>query len=258
MHQILGLFNFACSITSVLIMAIPLKLFQQSIKKVLMNGTKNKVELLLMSITTMALFTSNLTQHTIGYSGPPSHECAGCVNTIMQSTLVYKLCYKRKLLISKSDSSSVQQESTKLSFYPTTDQFTIFMTLLSLMLLSVGFIDTELAGIIVDPVNGLVTLYVVSMMGYLSWKVEETGNASNLTFRPWILWKAACISLFTLIPCAELESSLCHLGPLFSRVYHSILGHSIIVLLFWCVNECLLILDEIGDTPGFYCKEKEC
>jgi len=244
MHHPLGLFNDACTITSVPIMAVPLYYLQRAVKKVLQGGGRDKAELLLMSTTLTALCISNLILHATGYIGPPCTDTFGCVHNVMLSALLYKIWYRRRSRISTKRDSGINFSC------PTPESVTMGMIAISCLLLGAGLVNIQLEQIATNAVALPAGAYVVCTMGRMSWSVKKENSKCLSSSHPCPLkiWQAACVLLFSLLFFGEMERWLCHLGPFFSRFYHSIFLHVIVSGLFWCVTGCAFCLDEIEES----------
>lgn len=229
----LGFFNGFCTVTSIVIMLVPVHFLQRATKIVLFDGRTDKIELLFMAISMTSLFFFNLFQHATGYIGPPCIDTFGCVNNLMLSTVLYKVWYNRFNM-----RSIIQKKRI-----PVPRHFTIVMISLSFTLLVVGFVKVKFEQIATKSIFGPIGAYVVLTMGKLSWNYSKKESEPGY-WSPLNLWKSACIFAILVVIFVESERSLCHLGSEFSRLYHSIFLHIIIPIMFWCISECAFRLDE--------------
>ena len=232
----LGLFNGFCTVTSIMIMLVPIHFLQRATKIVLFDGQTDRVELLFMSISMTALFFFNLFQHATGYIGPPCIDTFGCVNNLMLSTVLYKVWYN------KFNGRGIIQ----MKRIPVPRNFTIVMISLSFALLVGGFFKVKFEQIATKSISVPIGAYVVLTMGKLSWNYSKNESEPGY-WSPLNLWKSACIFAVLVVIFVELERSLCHLGSEFSRLYHSIFLHIIISIMFWCISECAFRLAEIEE-----------
>lgn len=261
MVRIHGLFNFACTITSIIILILPIHYLRRCFRQPEKSKQPIILEQKLYSMSLLALFTFNLYEHATGYTGPPSIQTFGIVNNIMLSTLLYRIWHCQK----KTEGLAM------LKLCPT--RVTFLLGTLSIVLLFIGFVvginwEDNILKVISPPVN----IYVIFSTGRLSWihdknhdhcgvdakkeQFQKTGNTIYL----FKLWRLACVFLILVGVGTETESKLCdyfnsrHRGNLhLSRIYHPIYLHLIITLLYYFVSECAFQLVE----RAFICQVSE-
>lgn len=248
LDNVRGLFNCACTVTSVFIMVLPIHYLRKAVIKIrqTQDETEGKTELLLMSTSLTALFSFNLYEHASGYTGPPSIDTFGCVNNLMLSTILYRLSHRER---SKARTKRGINENDEMWKLPSPRSFTVLMILLSGFLLIIGFDNQKTERTITNVVSSPVSMFVVYTMGWLSWNLnrKEYGNNSMMRKLPLKLWKSACILAPLVMVSVEMEKRLCDIGPIVSRLYHSIYIHIVIPLLFLCVTECSFRLYDSKD-----------
>lgn len=278
----LGVFNIACTITSLITMVVPFHYLSHSISLASSVSTLEQTQqqrikpitrgLILHSVTILMLFLFNWYEHMTGYSGPPSIQTFGVVSSNMLAALLYNLWWmKMKRENITKDSIQGQNESSPLLLSsslaaPLPQTITFLLTTLSIMCVSIGFVlDAHWEKVMVqDVISPFISIYTISTMGRLSYLYDEKNHDHqhkqkgyeenyNATVNSPVFhsWKMACISFGIMMPGIELESSFCHLFDndslqmVISRFYHSIFLHIIIPLTFFFVSKCACQLVEM-------------
>mmetsp|Transcript_16952 Transcript_16952/g.26269 ORF Transcript_16952/g.26269 Transcript_16952/m.26269 type:complete len:271 (-) Transcript_16952:589-1401(-) len=239
-----GIFNYAATLTSVLMMVCPIHFLYRSIN----SRDKLGTEAMLYSIALTYLFSMNLYGHATGYIGPPCMDTCGCLMNLMLSTLVYREMWERRVNNnSKTGPKKHYVDSVLLKLKPTI--FTMIISCISMFMYCAGFISIKLEETVTNIISPPAGIFVVYTMGRLSYEDYKGIDGSkqkkqNGRYSTWSLWKGAFVSTPLVVISVELEPSVCEpisiMSP-FSRTeafYHAVYLHAIIATLFWLVSEC--------------------
>lgn len=258
MVKVYGIFNFACTSTSFIILALPIRYLRRCYSRSYQSGKSRIIlEQKIYSVTLSALFVFNLYEHMTGYTGPPSIQAFGIVNNTVLSSILYRIWHSRNLK-SKRDVLNLSMPSPVV--------VTTLFVILSIFFLCIGLVaDMDWENHILQIVSIPINIYVIFTMGRLSWSydrgnaqhdkydIEKKGNQQQIKNTTSLsrLWRRACIFLVLVGVGTESESLLCDnlnsftLGGVnISRLYHPIYLHLIITTLFYYVSECAFQLVE--------------
>ena len=231
--QIAGVFNFACTITGMLIMAVPFRLWNiyhqnhhrhttpaliiSTNKNVYYKITEEQIFILFLGLT----FALNVTEHATGFLGPPCIEMFGTASNLWLAVLLCR----------------VQQ-------YPKIEWIrgvAVFLTILSF---SIGFVSIPCEILLFHCISPVVNIYVVSTMGYLCYH-ESSTTAREHYIQAVIAFLIFGVSL-------PIESSWCNLwenldesysfADVAARMYHSVFLHALVPYLLHNVTMCALAL----------------
>ena len=236
-HKLGGVYNPAATLTSIAIMYVPLAFIHRAFFP--KQQEEMVLEMKLYAMSQFLLFFGNLYQHWTGYMGPPCLDTCSCVYALMLLSLLNRV---------DAAAAKERKEDEESSVLRSPKQFTNLMITIALVLVSIGFHDTEMetfATMSVVPIVGFSALYRLGRLCHarrLDLLVFGNNNPSTAvaaaTASPWTLYLTLVLLIFVVLGSAEAERFLCpYMSELGKRMYHSIYLHIIVPAHFWVMNE---------------------
>jgi hypothetical protein len=242
--------NVACTVTGIVLMGLPYRTALLAWTKTPPSSpssspygtTRPDVVAYLAALT--FLFYINLHQHVAG-SFVWDLDVGGALHSIFLSLMVYEHC--KEIL---------HQQVFLLRSLPTlpTAVTRALAAVAALVELATPFVfskNRSKGREIASMIGNVAALTVVPFMGYLSWLYRQVDQK-----RSFFMFLLACVALKGAEQIVQIEASLiCDMKPVWiPRLFHSIITHAEIWLLFYAVTECAFSVIQFCSKSEFETK----
>ena len=240
MPRLHGVHNFACTVTAVLILLVPLRICQQ----VLMCSDKQPVvvaEKLAYAASLVLLFWGNLVEHAVAYVGPPSLDACGAIFHLA----LFAMTYRGLWLQSKRRHNKEFAPRLALRLLPSSQFMSRVSLILAILLLGTGaLVSARAESLLVQCLSPVYAAVNIALLGYLSWHQKRQSCSNEPT--PWF-WFCSSFLCFGVVQISvEWEKGACHILAQQDvwriidgrRLYHAAYLHTVIPTLFWAASKC--------------------
>mmetsp|Transcript_22427 Transcript_22427/g.66487 ORF Transcript_22427/g.66487 Transcript_22427/m.66487 type:complete len:262 (-) Transcript_22427:126-911(-) len=245
--QVAGLYNAACSATGVVIMALPLRTIWAA--RTVLGASTLDLEALLYQGAQFLLFYLNLHQHATG-NVAVDLDSGGALHSIFLFQWLHNNPLQVKRIKENGHPVSILMA---LSNWRAPKFLTSVITWsTAAVVLGTCFLAPEKQLMVASFSGSVVGLYPPIVMGLRSFYIKTHGGSS----RHFRLWAGACLSLMAVQWAVVLEEKyVCQSSLVMARYFHSVVVHSLILSLFYCVSECAIGL--VNESRVFLMKDKK-